>query len=238
MYTGLFFNLKSRVSVGTGGGEGRSQPLPPGFEGWGSLVQKLGAYRSLLSVFCFFVYSLLSSTDLPAPWAGALWGPRPPSLCRRPPRARPCTRDREASSAALVRTWCQGVPTDQLDPGLNKDKCVWIRNPRCVLLFPPCSQLRVPQEDLCGSSASAVVTGVCGPLEWAAQGPISGAQGLGLVASVDLGWPRAADRCEGGLGSRARWPLAGCQEKGARTDLGGDWPGLPCPMEVTPGLWP
>lgn len=119
---------------------------PPGFEGWARWPGNSGSLqkKSTERVLFFFVYSLLLSTDLPVPLAGALWGLRPPSLCRRPPRARPCTRDREALSAARAHTWCQGVPTDQLDPGLNKDKCVWIRNPRCVLLFPPCSRLCVP----------------------------------------------------------------------------------------------
>lgn len=92
----------------------------------------------------FFVYSLLLSTDLPGTGCRCAVGAAPAQPLPAPPRVRPGSEDKEALSAALPRTWFQGVPTDQFDPGLNKEQCVWIRNPRCVLLFPPCSRPCVP----------------------------------------------------------------------------------------------
>lgn len=77
-----------------------------------------------------FVYSLLLSTGLPG------------GVCRRlglaggrPRLTASGIEGQEALAADLLRTWLQGVPTDQFDPGLNKEKCVWIRTH--VLSFVP-----------------------------------------------------------------------------------------------------
>lgn len=168
---------------------------------------------------------MLLSTDLPALCAGALWGPCPPSLCRcRPASAPAAGTGREALSAALPRTWFQGVPTDQFDSGLNKEKCVWIRNPRCVLLFPPCSRLCVPPTPTPG----------LGRASGEPRALPRGACVLEIAADVSVTRPRAGARWELQLRSGgAQVPGPGCSlsaEGKAPARIWGVWPGLPRPL--------
>lgn len=94
-------------------------------------------------------------------------GATPPGSAGNHPTSN-CIQDQEALSAHFLRMWLQGIPTDQFDPGLNKEKCVWIRT-HVVSFVPslpeksPCPQkdLRLPWL-LCGLATT------CGLLEWEA----------------------------------------------------------------------
>lgn len=102
-------------------------PRTPGFEGWDSLVQKLWSLKkqstecvSFLFIPCFCRLICLAVS------ASAPWGLHPPGSAGNHPASN-CIKDQEVLSAHFPRMWLQGVPTDQFDPGLNKEKCVWIR---------------------------------------------------------------------------------------------------------------
>lgn len=164
----------------------------------------------------FFVYSLLLSTDLPGAVRRCAVGAAPAQPLPAPPRVRPSSRDKEALSAALPRTWFQGVPTDQFDPGLNKEKCVWIRNPRCVLLFPSCSRLCVP------TGGPALALGLLSSLRRAqsarlgSPGPHLGAPRVSAWWRIwILGWPGA-----GGPGESCRSSVKGPRFQGSGHSLG------------------
>lgn len=102
-------------------------PRTPGFEGWDSLVQKLWSLKkqstecvSFLFIPCFCRLICLAVS------ASAPWGLHPPGSAGNHPKSN-CIKDQEVLSAYFPRMWLQGIPTDQFDPGLNKEKCVWIR---------------------------------------------------------------------------------------------------------------
>lgn len=154
---------------------------------------------------------------------------------RRPPRVWACVQDKEALSATL-RARGSWAPTDQFDPGLNKEKCIWIRQwvvsvcSRPALASPPST----PGAARPPSGVPRVST--AGVRLWVgATAPASGL--CSLKATCRLPWRRRLCRRGQGSAGRDMWAVASLPTNGC-WQCGHGAPSCQCSATWRPVLQP